>query len=126
MKPEYMKNLPKAPEGMSLADALRIACLAWDIPVPLDAGEKEEDTYEKEAFDENGRPRYILCDEIWEILAEAGHGCEIIVHKENPETLYYDDFASQINNVHFMNHLSEMMDEGYTITVNGTDIFDLY
>ena len=74
----------------------------------------------------NHRPEYILCDEIWDILAEAGHGCEIIIHKENPETLYYDDFASQTDNVHFMNHLSEAMDNGYLVTVNGTDIFDLY
>lgn len=124
MKPETEMNLPKAPDGMSLSDALRIAFLAWNIPVPSE--EEEEDAYEKEAFDENGRPRYILCDEIWDILAEAGHGCEIFIHKENPETLYYDDFASQIDNVHFMNHLSEAMDNGYTITVNGTDIFDLY
>jgi len=72
------------------------------------------------------RPEYILCDEIWDILAEAGHGCEIIIQKANQETIYYDDFASQIDNVHFMNHLSEAMNDGYSITVNGTDIFDLY
>ena len=74
----------------------------------------------------NHRPEYILCDEIWDILATAGHGCEIIIHKENPETLYYNDFATQTDNVRFMNHLSEAMDDGYLITVNGTDIFDLY
>lgn len=118
MKPEA--NLPKVPEGMSLFDALKLACLALGTPV------EEEDDGFPEQFDENGRPLHILCDEIWDILAEVGHGCEIIIHKENPETLYYDDFASQIDNVHFMNHLSEAMDNGYTITVNGTDIFDLY
>lgn len=103
-------NLPKVPEGMSLFDALKLACLALGTPVE----------------EENTRPEYILCDEIWDILAEAGHGCEIVIHKENPETLYYNDFASQTDNVHFMNHLSEAMDNGYLVTVNGTDIFDLY
>lgn len=72
------------------------------------------------------RPEYILCDEIWDILAEAGHGAEVIIHKDEPETLYYDDTATQIDNVHFMNHLSEALDDGYLVTVNGTDIFDLY
>ena len=91
---------------------------------------KEEDKeYNKEHgedYDETGRPRFILCDEIWEILAEAGHGAEVIIHGDKPETLYYNDFATQIDNVHFMNHLSEAMDNGLTVTVNGTDIYDLY
>ena len=72
------------------------------------------------------RPEYILCDEIWDILAEAGHGAEVIIHKENPETLYYNDFATQTDNVHFMSHLSEALDDGYEVTVNGRNIYDLY
>ena len=81
---------------------------------------------ENQDYDETGRPRYILCDEIWDILAEAGHGAEVIIHSEKPETLYYNDFSTQTDNVHFMNHISEAMDNGYTVTVNGTDIYDLY
>ena len=76
--------------------------------------------------EEKTRPEYILCDEIWDILAEAGHGCEVIIHKEIPETIYYNDFASQTDNIRFMNRLSEAMDNGYRVTVNGTNIFDLY
>lgn len=84
------------------------------------SAQKPEDTKAKH------HPRFILCDEIWDILAEAGHGAEVVIHKGKPETLYYNDFATQTDNVRFMNHLSEAMDDGYLITVNGTDIFDLY
>ena len=86
----------------------------------------DDDDELNDDYDETGRPRYILCDEIWDILAEAGHGAEVIIHSEKPETLYYNDFATQTDNVHFMNHISEAMDNGYTVTVNGTDIYDLY
>ena len=87
---------------------------------------REDENLWEEYYDENGKPRFILCDEIWDILAEAGHGAEVKILRAEPETLYYDDTATQIDNVRFMNHLSEAMDEGYTVTVNGTDIFDLY
>ena len=77
-------------------------------------------------YDENDRPRFILCDEIWDILAEAGHGAEVIIHGKKPETLYYNDFATQTDNVRFMNHISEALDAGHLVTVNGTNIYDLY
>lgn len=86
---------------------------------------REEELWEHD-YDENGKPLFILCDEIWDILATAGHGAEVIIHKEKPEVLHYDDFATQDENVRFMNHLSQAMDDGYDITVNGTDIYDLY
>ena len=182
-------NLPKVPEGMSLLDALKLACLATGTPVDEDderrrkckellwwhdvariiedegdgteiaitnkaGGQKfiyynetarydDIDTIAKDVFDSiemghtvtiNGKDifdiykPYILCDEIWETLDEAGHGCEIVIrYKDNQtETLYYDQFASQDRNVRFMSHISEAMDEEAEITVNGTDIFDLY
>ena len=48
----------------------------------------DDDDELNDDYDETGRPRYILCDEIWDILAEAGHGAEVIIHSEKPETLY--------------------------------------
>lgn len=74
------------------------------------------------------RPDYILCDEIWEILEESGHGTPVAIHHhgEPTEVLFFDQFASQIDNVHFMNHISEALDNGCLVTVNSTDIYDLY
>lgn len=74
------------------------------------------------------RPDYILCDEIWEILDESGHGTPIVIHHQSKptEVLFFDQFASQIDNVHFMNHISESLDNGCLVTINGTDIYDLY
>ena len=111
MKPE--SNLPKVPEGMSLFDALKLACLALGTPV------NEEEHY---------RPEYILCDEIWEILDEAGHGTPVLIHRKDAptEVLIYNRYATQSENVRFMSHISEEMDKGHLVTVNGTDIFDLY
>jgi len=105
-------NLPKVPEGMSLLDALKLACLALGTPVE----------------EENTRPEYILCDEIWDILDDAGHGTPVLIHhKDAPtEVLIYNRYATQSENVRFMSHISEEMDKGHLVTVNGTDIFDLY
>ena len=77
---------------------------------------------------ESSRPDYILCDEIWEILDEAGHGTPVIIHRTGrpSEVIIYNRYASQTDNVKLMNHLSEALDSGCLVTVNGTDIYDLY
>ena len=92
----------------------------------IETDECDDDLSFDDQYDEYGRPLYLLCDEIWDILAEAGHGCEIVIHGKEPETLYYDDFAAQDENVRFMSHISGEMDKGYLVTVNGKNIFDLY
>ena len=124
MKPEM--NLPKAPEGMSLLDALKLASLALGAPV----NEEEHDDGElwERDYDENGKPLFLLCDEIWEILDEAGHGTPVIIHHFGipNEVLIYNRYATQSENVKFMNHISEALDEMLPVTVNGKDIYDLY
>ena len=74
------------------------------------------------------RPEFLLCDEIWEILDEAGHGTQVLIHHKDkaPEALIYDRYATQRDNIRLMNHISEALDNGCLVTVNGTDIFDLY
>ena len=124
MKPEM--NLPKAPEGMSLFDALRLACLALGAPV----NEEEHDDGElwERDYDENGKPLFLLCDEIWEILDEAGHGTPVLIHRhgEPSEVLIYNRYATQSENVKFMNYIYEALSNMYLVTVNGKDIYDLY
>ena len=90
--------------------------------------EPAEELGEDDQFDENGRPLYLLCDEIWEILDEAGHGTPVVINKDGQpsEVLIYDRYASQTDNVHFMNRIWEVMADGWLVTVNGTDILDLY
>ena len=77
---------------------------------------------------ESTRPEYILCDEIWEILDGAGHGTPVLIHHTGKatEVLIYNRYATQTDNVHFMNRISEALDSGCLVTVNGTDIYDLY
>lgn len=83
---------------------------------------------QNEDRDESGRPEYILCDEIWDILDESGHGTPVLIHHKGKatEVLIYNRYATQTDNVHFMNHISEALDSGCLVTVNGTDIYDLY
>ena len=110
---KHEMNLPKAPEGMSLLDAIRVACIAFGT---------------SDSNEENARPEYILCDEIWDILDEAGHGTPVLIHHNGAptEVLIYDRYATQRDNVRFMNHISEALDDGSLVTVNGTNIYDLY
>ena len=180
-------NLSKVPEGMSLFDAMKIACLALGTPVneEEDNGRKHMELFdsweilriiedaghgaeivtshdgikpvtfhynESCSFDKletlserlfksikegctvtvNGTnvldifTPNIPCDHIWDILHEAGHGAEVIIHKDKPETLYYNDFATQSDNVRFMSHIWDELEKRNLVTVNGTDIFDLY
>lgn len=86
------------------------------------------DDFDVPQYDENGRPLFLLCDEIWEILDDAGHGTPVIIHRENkaPEVLIYNRYASQSDNVRFMGRISEAIDAGNTVTINGTNILDLY
>ena len=89
----------------------------------------EDDGFEPdEQFDEDGRPRYLLCDEIWEILDDAGHGSLVTIHHDDgpTEVLVYNRYASQLDNVHFMDHIFEEMEKGCVVTVNHKNIFDLY
>ena len=74
------------------------------------------------------RPEFLLCDEIWDILDEAGHGTPVLIHHEDraTEVLIYNRYATQLDNVHFMNHIFEELENGCLVTVNGTDIYDLY
>ena len=83
---------------------------------------------EEEASKGASRQDYLLCDEVWEILDEAGHGCVITITQigKQSEVLYYDQFAKQWDNVRFMEHICTAIDEGATVNVNGKDIFDLY
>ena len=69
-----------------------------------------------------------MCDEIWDILDEAGHGTPVLIHKEDQpsEVVIYNRYASQTDNVKFMNHIWEAIEDGWLVTVNGTNIFDLY
>lgn len=97
----------------------------FSLTLAMAKAEAEEQTDE---YDENGKPKYLLCDEIWDILDEAGHGTPVLIHRKGQasEVVLYNRYASQTDNVRFMNHISEAMDDGCLVTVNGTNIFDLY
>ena len=86
---------------------------------------KEE---EETQINASGRPEYLLCDEIWDILDESGHGTPVLIHHRDKasEVIIYDRYASQNENIKVMNHIYEAIEAGCLVTVNGTDIFDLY
>lgn len=104
-----------------LMDAVFNLMLAMAKAEAVPAQEPDDDETEH-------RPEFILCDEIWEILDEAGHGTPVLIHRKDAptEVLIYNRYATQDENVRFMSHISEEIDKGHTVTVNGTDIFDLY
>ena len=98
----------------------------FNLAVKLVFTEEDENVRELDA--EDGKPTYLLCDEIWDILDESGHGTPIIIHhyETASEVLIYDRYASQDDNIKFMGHIFEALEDGLLVTVNGTNIFDLY
>lgn len=120
MKPELSNAVFNLTLAMAKAEA-----------TPEEPEQTEADSFDDEhsdMFDENGRPTILLLDDIWEIIDNAGDGTAAIIHHDGApdEVVIYNRSASQHDNVVFMEHIYLAIDEGCLVTVNGTDILDLY